>query len=256
MTTSASATGTTSGAGTPAPTSTASTATRVLGAATLVGIALLVVFGVFVSPPDKELGETIRILYMHVPTVSVAYLAFIVTAVGSAMYLWKRTEFWDLLAASSAEIGVVFFGLTILNGMLWGKITWGVFWRWEPRLTTTAVLFLTYIGYLAVRAVPASPRTRATRCAVVGLLAVVNIPIVHKAVDWWRGLHQERTIFGTLKPEIQGTQAFAAYLGLGVFLLLFAWLLIHRFRVAFLADRAAESGLEGAIAERRQEAGQ
>jgi len=87
-----------------------------------------------------------------------------VTAVGSGMYLWKRTEFWDLLAASSAEIGVVFFGLTILNGMLWGKITWGVFWRWEPRLTTTAVLFLTYIGYLAVRAVPASPRTRGTRC--------------------------------------------------------------------------------------------
>jgi len=256
MTTSASATGTTSATGTPAPTSTASTATRVLGVATLVGIALLVVFGVFVSPPDKELGETIRILYMHVPTVSVAYLAFVVTAVCSGMYLWKRTEFWDLVAASSAEIGVLFFGLTILNGMLWGKITWGVFWRWEPRLTTTAVLFLTYIGYLAVRAVPASPRTRGTRCAVVGLLAVVNIPIVHKAVDWWRGLHQERTIFGTLKPEIQGTQAFAAYLGLGVFLLLFAWLLIHRFRVAFLAERAAESGLEGAIAERRQEAGQ
>ena len=89
MTMSASATGTTSGAAPSAPTSTASTATRVLGAATLVGIAMLVVFGVFVSPPDKELGETIRILYMHVPTVSVAYLAFIVTAVGSAMYLWK-----------------------------------------------------------------------------------------------------------------------------------------------------------------------
>ncbi|MFM7068078.1 MAG: cytochrome c biogenesis protein CcsA [Actinomycetes bacterium] len=237
-----------------APTSTASSATRVLGVATLVGMVLLVVFGVFVSPPDRELGDTIRILYMHVPTVSVAYLAFVVTAVGSAMYLWKRTEFWDLLAASAAEIGVVFFGLTILNGMLWGKITWGVFWRWEPRLTTTAVLFLTYIGYLALRAVPATPSARATRCAVVGLLAVVNIPIVHKAVDWWRGLHQERTIFGTLKPEIQGTQAFAAYLGLMVFLLLAAWLLLHRFRVAFLTERLAESGLDVAIAERREEA--
>jgi len=237
-----------------APTSTSSTATRVLGISSVVGLALLVIFGVFVSPPDAELGQTIRILYMHVPTVSVAYLAFLITAVGSAMYLWKRTEFWDLLAASAAEIGVVFFGLTILNGMLWGKITWGVFWRWEPRLTTTAVLLLTYLGYLAVRAIPADPRTRATRSAAIGLLAVVNIPIVHKAVDWWRGLHQERTIFGTTKPEIQGTQAFAAYLGLAVFLLLFAWLLIHRFRVAFLAERAAESGLGAAIAERRQEA--
>src|SRR5690606_25520151 len=172
------------------PESTSSTGTRVLGAAALVGLALSVVYGLFVSPPDAQLGETIRMIYTHVPTVSVAYVAFIVTAVSSAMYLWKRTEFWDLLGASSAEIGVVFFVLTILNGALWGKTTWGVFWRWEPRLTTSAVLLLMYIGYLAVRAVPADTRVRATRCAIVGLVAVVNIPIVHKAVDWWRGLHQ------------------------------------------------------------------
>jgi heme exporter protein C len=238
-----------------APASTSSRATRALGVATLVGTVALAVFGLLISPPDAQLGETIRILYMHVPTVSAAYAAFVITAVASVAYLWKRTEFWDLLAASAAEIGVLFFGLTILNGMLWGKITWGVFWRWEPRLTTTAVLLLTYLGYLAVRQIPTDTRTRGTVSAVIGIMAVVNIPITHKAVDWWRGLHQEKTIFGTVDPDMRGTQLFSAYLGLVVFLLLLAWLLIHRFRVAWLAERAADAGVEAAIAERRAEAG-
>lgn len=236
-----------------AATSTSSTVTRVLGVIGLIGAAALLLFGLVLSPPDKELGETIRILYMHVPTVSTAYLAFVITAVGSVMYLWKRTEFWDLLAASSAELGVLFFGLTILNGMLWGKITWGVFWRWEPRLTSTAVLMLTYIGYLAVRQIPNDTRTRGTISAVIGIMAVVNIPITHKAVDWWRGLHQEKTIFGTVDPDMHGLQLFTAYFGLAVFLVLFAWLLIHRFRVAWLAERAADVGIDAAIAERRAE---
>jgi len=235
------------------PPTTASTATRVLGVISLVGIAALVVLGVFLTPADAELGDTIRILYMHVPTVSTAYLAFVITAIASVMYLWKRTEFWDLLAASSAELGVLFFALTILNGMLWGKITWGVFWRWEPRLTTTAVLMLTYVGYLAVRQIPNDTRTRGTISAVIGIMAVVNIPITHKAVDWWRGLHQEKTIFGTVDPDMKGLQLFTAYLGLTVFLVLFAWLLIHRFRVAWLAERAADVGVDAAIAERRAE---
>ncbi len=241
------------GGGAGGPMSTSSTATRVLGTISLVGIAALVLFGLVLSPPDAKLGETVRILYMHVPTVSTAYLAFVITAVASVMYLWKRTEFWDLLAASSAEIGVLFFALTILNGMLWGKITWGVFWRWEPRLTTTAVLMLTYIGYLAVRQIPNDTRTRGTVSAVIGIMAIINIPITHKAVDWWRGLHQERTIFGTVNPEMRGLQLFSAYLGLTVFMVLFAWLLIHRFRVAWLTERAADVGVDAAIAERRAE---
>lgn len=240
---------------TTATNSTASAGTRVLGAAALVGIALSIVYGLIVSPPDAQLGETIRMIYTHVPTVSVAYVAFVITAVSSAMYLWKRTEFWDLLGASSAEIGVIFFVLTIVNGALWGKTTWGVFWRWEPRLTTSAVLLLMYIGYLAVRAIPADARTRATRCAVIGLVAVVNIPIVHKAVDWWRGLHQGRTVLGTIDPEMGGTQLVAMYASLLAGMLVFAWLLMHRFRVAFLAERVADAGLEDAIAERRAESG-
>lgn len=236
-----------------APARTGSRGTRALGAAALVGIALTLLYGLVISPPDAQLGETIRIIYLHVPTVLVAYAAFVVTAVASAMYLWKRTEFWDLLGASAAEIGVLFFAVTILDGALWGKVTWGVFWRWEPRLTTSAVLLLMYLGYLAVRAIPADPRTRATRCAVIGLVAVVNIPIVHKAVDWWRGLHQGRTVIATVDPEMSGNQLFAMYLAMLTGVLVLVWLLVHRFRVAYLAERVAEGGLDEALAERRAE---
>lgn len=241
--------------GPPAPTSTSSRGTRAVGLAALVGVAVTILYGLVVSPKDAQLGETIRIIYMHVPTVSVAYLAFIVTAVSSAMYLWKRAEAWDLLAGSAAELGVLFFVLTIFNGAIWGKTTWGVFWRWEPRLTTSAVLLLMYVGYLAVRAIPADARTRATRCAVVGLVAVVNIPIVHKAVDWWRGLHQGRTVLGTIDPEMGGTQLVAMYASLITGVLVLVWLLMHRFRVAYLAERAADAGLDEAIAQRRAERG-
>jgi heme exporter protein C len=235
------------------PLGTSSRGTRVLGSVALVLIAVSVVYGLFISPPDAQLGETIRIIYLHVPTVMAAYVAFIVTAVSSAMYLWKRTEFWDLLGAAGAEIGVLFFAVTIVDGALWGKVTWGVFWRWEPRLTTSAVLLLMYIGYLAVRAIPADTRTRATRCAVIGLVAVVNIPIVHKAVDWWRGLHQGRTVLATVDPEMSGTQLFAMYSSLAAGMVVMVWLLIHRFRVAYLAERVADVGLDDAIAERRAE---
>jgi heme exporter protein C len=235
------------------PIGTGSRGTRVIGAAALVAIALAVVYGLVISPADAQLGETIRIIYMHVPTVMAAYVAFFITAIGSAMYLWKRTEFWDLLASSAAEIGVLFFAVTIIDGALWGKVTWGVFWRWEPRLTTSAVLLIMYIGYLAVRAIPADARTRATRCAIIGLVAVVNIPIVHKAVDWWRGLHQGRTVLGTIDPEMGGTQLFAMYSALVAGLLVFTWLLIHRFRTGYLAERAADVGLDAALEERRQE---
>ena len=234
---------------------TGSAVSRTLGTISVLGLVAVAVFGLVVSPPDRELGETIRILYMHVPTVSVAYLAFVITAVGSVVYLWKRSEFWDLLAASAAEIGVLFFALTIFDGMMWGKVTWGVFWRWEPRLVTTTVLMLTYVGYLVVRSIPTDRRTRGTLSAVIGIMAVVNIPITHKAVDWWRGLHQGCTVLGTVDPDMAGTQLFTTYLALAVFMVLFAWLLMHRFRVAWLTERAADAGLDEAVAQRRAEAG-
>ena len=142
-------------------------ATRVLGIVTLVMLGWLGLFGLVLSPADVDQGDAVRIMYVHVPTVWLAYLAFIVTAVCSALYLFgKRHSLgFDRVAGASAEIGVVFMALTLISGSLWGRITWGVYWQWDARLTTTALLFVTYIGYLAVRGLDGTRERRARRSA-------------------------------------------------------------------------------------------
>ncbi|KAA0232901.1 MAG: hypothetical protein JJLCMIEE_03522 [Acidimicrobiales bacterium] len=238
----------------PGPAGTSSAGTKVLGLVTIAGLVTLVLFAFVFSPADTDLGETVRIMYVHVPSAIVTYLAFALTAVGSAVYLKNRSEFWDLLAWSSAEIGVLFCGLMLVTGMLWGRPTWGTYWVWDARLTSTAVMFLLYVGYLALRRVPGEGEVVARRAAVVGLGAVLIVPIVHKSVDWWRSLHQEATTLGQLDPEIDGLQYFTLFLGMAAFGCLFVWLVMHRFRVAYLARQVESSGLQAAIAERRAEA--
>jgi heme exporter protein C len=234
-----------------APLTTASRGTRLVGAAAaLSGIALFVyAFGV--SKPDTQLGESVRIMYVHVPTVTASYLCLFVAAAASVYYLVTRSEFADLLAATCAEIGTVLLALTLATGMLWGRTSWGTYWEWDPRLTTTALLFFMMIGYLVVRSVPAPPRTRGTRSAVVAVISAALIPIVHRSVEWWSSLHQESTVLGRADAQIGGTQLFSLFLGFVTFALLVVWLGMHRFRVAWLAERAAEAELEVAIAERR-----
>ena len=123
--------------------------TRVLGIATLISMALLVLFGLFLSPEDVVQGESVRILYIHVGTVWVAYVAFGVTALASLAFLWKRTTSltWDRIAGASAEVGVLFMALTLFAGAIWGRLSWGKFWVWDARVTTTAFLFITCLLY-------------------------------------------------------------------------------------------------------------
>ncbi|MGA0271961.1 MAG: cytochrome c biogenesis protein CcsA [Ilumatobacteraceae bacterium] len=244
---------------TPQPTArraTGTRATRALGIVTLVMLAWLVLFGLVLSPADIDQGDAVRIMYVHVPTVWLAYLAFIVTAVCSALYLFSRRHSlgFDRVAGASAEIGVVFMALTLISGSLWGRITWGVYWQWDARLTTTALLFVTYIGYLAVRGLEGTRERRARRSAVIGLLAVVEIPLVHWSVRLWRSLHQEATILDTdLDVDIDGLMLFTLFSGVVAFTLLFVWLLLHRTRTIALDDLLASRGLDRAIAERRSE---
>lgn len=147
---------------------------------------------------DAIQGELSRILYVHVPAAWLAYVAFGMTMVASAMYLWKKDLKWDRRALASAEIGVMFTGLTIALGMIWGKTTWGVWWTWDARLTLTAIMFFVYIGYLALRRTTDDLDARAKRAAILGVLAVVQVPLVHFSVVWWRSLHQPPTL---IKPE-------------------------------------------------------
>ncbi|MDY7099618.1 MAG: cytochrome c biogenesis protein CcsA [Actinomycetota bacterium] len=236
----------------PVPVHTGSRFTRVFGILTAIGLALLALLGLVLSPADQLMGDSVRLMYVHVPSAITTYTGVAIATVGSIMYLRKRSEFWDLVAASAVEIGLVFCGLTLVTGMLWGRPTWGVYWVWDARLTSTALLFLLLLGYLAVRQVPADPHTRSKRSAVVALLAAVDVPIVHYSVDWWRSLHQPASL-SRLDPTLDGLMLFTLVFGIVVFNMLFVWLLVHRFRVEWLAERVASVGLDRALDERRAE---
>ena len=232
-------------------------ATRLLGIGAIIALGWLVAFGLGFSPADRDQKESVRILYVHVPTIWLAYLAFIVTACSSAMYLFtkKKSLGWDRAAGASAEIGVAFVAVTLAVGSMWGRLTWGVFWQWDARLTTTALLFVTYIGYLAVRRLGGSHQQRAKRSAVLGLIAVVEIPLVHFSVRMWRSLHQEATV-ATLDGDtkMDGLMLFSLFVGVIAFTLLYAWLMLHRTRTMALEDLMEERGLDDALLARRAEA--
>ena len=234
------------------PEHTGSRSTRILGALTLVGFATVLVLALVVSPPDQVQGDAARLIYVHVPVAIVMNLAFALTAIGSAMWLWKKSRWFDTLAASAAEVGVVFTGLTLLTGMIWGRPTWGVYWTWDARLTSSLLLFLMYLGYLVVRRLPADVDVRNRRAAFVALLSFVDVPIVYFSVSWWRSLHQSATL--SLNTTISGTMLFTLFVSMVVFVACFAWLLVHRFRLAWLEDEVEASGLAAAITERRAEA--
>jgi heme exporter protein C len=235
---------------------TASRGTRVLGAAALVGVVATVALGLTL-PLTSEQHEYSRLIAVHPPLAWCAYASFGVTALASALYLWTRTRApsWDHVAGASAEIGVVFTALTLATGSIWGRPTWGVWWTWDARLTTTALMLVLFLGYLALRRVPADVGVRARRSAVAGLLSAVVIPIDHFAVEWWRTLHQGPSL-GDVDPgsHLDGRFIATMLLGFLSFSLVYLWLLVHRYRVEQLEERLEEEGLELAIAERRAEA--
>lgn len=237
-----------------APTHTGSVTTRVLGITALVSSGLVVYLALIGTPADVVQNDAVRLLYIHVPVVITAYLACLTTAVASAVWLWKRTQWWDLVAASAAEIGALFVAGTLITGSIWGGAAWGTYWTWDARLTSTAMLFLLLLGYLAVRRIPASSEVRGRRSAIVALLLVPNMIITKYSVEWWRSLHQGATVLDpTQSPKIQNSQQFTLMFAMAVSAVVFAWLIIHRFRIAYLQDQADEVGLSYAIEERRAE---
>lgn len=235
------------------PAHTGSAATRVIGWLALASLALLVLYGLIISPADREMDDVVRLMYVHVPSATYLYLGCFLTTLASGMWLWKRTPGWDALAETGAEVALVFAFVTLLTGSLWGRPTWGTYWTWDARLTTTAVLTALLAGYLALRRLDVDPDARSTRAAVVGLLLVPNVVIVNRSVEWWRSLHQSATL-ARIDPTIEGDMLVALMVGFLALGLVFAWLTIHRFRVAWLEQQADRVDLDAALAARRAEA--
>lgn len=230
--------------------------TLALGIAALLALAATYALGLAL-PDTVEQGGYARLIAIHPGLAWASYVAFGVTALASAAWLVPRTRriSWDHLAGASAEVGVVFTALTLLTGSIWGRPTWGVWWVWDARLTLSALMLAIYLGYLALRRVPSDPEVRASRAAVVALGAVLIIPINHFAVQWWRTLHQGRSL-AQLTPENDLDASFIGAMAVGflAMTLVYAWLTVHRVRVARLEDADAEASLQVAIVERRAEA--
>lgn len=235
-------------------TGTGTRATGILGLVSLALFVFLLVFGLVNSPADAVQRDSVRILYLHVPSAEMAYVAFIVAAICSAAYLWKRTrsKAWDRVANASVELGVVFTGLTLATGMMWGRISWGIYWDWaDARLVSTLLLFVMFVGYLAVRRLDGSDDQRARRSAVVALVAILDVPLVHFSVEWFSTTHPQSSL--ETAGAIDGTFRFLHFLGLTTFLCGYVWLMMHRNRIAMLEERLAGEELAEAIAERQRE---
>jgi heme exporter protein C len=163
--------------------------------------ALYLVF-LFV-PTEATMGIVQRIFYFHVPVAWVAFLSFFIVFIYSILYLWKRDEKWDIIARSSAEVGVMFTTLVLITGSIWAKPIWGVWWTWEPRLTSALVLWLMYIAYMLVRSYSSEESRGARNAAVVGIIGFLDVPIVALAITLWRTQHPGPVIFeGGLAPKM------------------------------------------------------
>lgn len=222
---------------------------NVVGVLGLGGLLGTVALGLGSTPPDQVQGELVRLIYIHPPLAWTTYLAFGVTGLFSALFLWRGKPRHDQIAAASAEVGVVLCALTLATGSIWGRPTWGVWWTWDARLTTTALLLALFAGYIALRRVVLDPAARARRAAVLALVAVADIPLVHFSVKLWRTLHQQPTLLRP-DPQIAGVQAWTLLLGFLSMTLVYAWLTGRRARVEALEQVAESRALEIAVASR------
>jgi heme exporter protein C len=204
---------------------------RLLYAATALAALTGVVLALS-TPPEAVQRTYARILHIHVPSAWLAFLAFGVTAFGSIMWRLRRKMVWDRLAASSAEIGVLFTGLALLTGAIWGKPVWGVFFDWgDARMASTAVMFLVYLGYLALRRFSPDREAAANRASILGIVAVVQVPLVYFSVNLFRTLHQTQSIRldgATMDPSM----VIALLVNLGAFTLIYISFLVARMIVA------------------------
>lgn len=208
--------------------------TNILGAVTLASI-LVALYLVFVwAPTEKVMGDVQRIFYFHVPSAWVAFVAFFVVFIGSVVYLRTGSRKWDILAYASAEIGVVFTTIVLVTGPIWGKVAWGTWWTWDPRLTTSLILWLIYVAYLMLRSSMPDPARRARLAAVFGIVGFIDVPIVFMSIRWWRTIHP--VVVGGEGFTMDPAMVVTLMVSLAAFSLLFIYLLIQRMSLESLGD--------------------
>lgn len=175
-------------------------------------------YGLVTAPPERAMGDVYRIMYVHVPAAWLTLVAFAVNLIASLAYLLGRGGLLaDAVAEASAEIGVLFNLLLLITGSIWGKVTWGVWWTWDPRLTTAAIMFFCFAGYLALRSFVDDHGQRATWSAVVAIIIFADVPIVWFSVKWFNSLHQLQSSPATVAPQMVTALRLNAFAFLAVY---------------------------------------
>lgn len=218
------------------------------------GVGLTVFFHwqvFFWVPTEASMGVVQRIFYIHVPAAWVGFMAFGIVALCSAIYLWLGEERLDQAARSAAEGGVVFTTIVLTSGPLWGKIAWGTWWTWEPRLTLTLLLWFIYLGYFMVRNATDNPQRGKKFAAVVGIVGALNIPLIHVSVLWFRSLHPQPVVARVDGPTLHPDMLTVLLIALAAWTLLFFSVFLLRYGTARVEDRIeqlahADMSLEGA----------
>ncbi len=194
-----------------------------------------------VAPTDAVLGHVQRIFYFHVPIAVMSFLAFFVVFLASVVFLVRRNPVWDRLAHASAEVGVVFVTLALITGVIWARPIWNTWWTWEPRLTTTLILWLIYVSYLMIRSYAPSRRQGEIYAAVVGIVGFIDVPIVYFSVIWWRSIHPSPVVgplagVGALNSTMLAVLLFSFL----TFLVFFAYLVAERMAIMDSENRLRE----------------
>lgn len=214
----------------------------ILWAITLLSMTLAIWMAFLYAPTDAVQGDAQRILYFHVPVSWTGMLAFVIMAGAGIAYLWKKDERWDWLARASAEIGTVFITLALITGSIWGRTTWGTWWTWDARLTTTLLLWFIYIGYLMLRSYMGRTHASARAGAVMSIICVIDVPIIYESVNWWRTLHPTAEV--GVKDALPPSVVLTLMVALAAFTALYAVLIIQAYqlqRAQTLAQRLRAS---------------
>jgi heme exporter protein C len=208
-----------------------------LDSASALSILVALYLALLWVPTEAAMGHVQRIFYFHVPAAWVGFFAFFVTLIASVLYLWQSTRVWDVVAASSVEIGVAFSLMAICSGSIWARVTWNTWWTWDPRLTTTTVMLAIYVAYLMLRGALDDPARRARLAAVYGIVGFVSVPITFMAIRWWRTIHP--IILSSAGFEMSSRMLTTLLVCVGAFTLFYFALLVHRVRLERLADEVA-----------------
>jgi heme exporter protein C len=189
----------------------------------------------FWAPTEQNLGVSQRIFYFHVPLGWIGMVSIIVVAVASILHLTTGRQKWDDLAYSTAELGVIYASLILVTGAIWGKPVWGVWWTWDPKLTTTLVLWFVYVGYLMVRAYGPAGGQGKRFASVIALIGAIDAPIIYKATDWWRSAHPDNNI----PSDLDGRMLLTLLVSVVTFTIIYLFMLMERYSL-----RKSESDLD------------